>query len=79
LWKIETGGIINTTPVLFKNYLVQPDLNRKIYFIDINSGEIAKTYDFEKRVKLSPVYYDGILYLGADKGIINAYQVSIKE
>ncbi|MFA5804414.1 MAG: PQQ-binding-like beta-propeller repeat protein [Melioribacteraceae bacterium] len=79
IWKIETGGVINTTPALFKNYLVQPDLNRKIYFIDTNNGEITKTYDFEKRVKLSPVYYDGILYLGADKGIINAYQISIKE
>ncbi|MCX6173770.1 MAG: PQQ-binding-like beta-propeller repeat protein [Ignavibacteriales bacterium] len=78
-WEIETGGVINTTPLLFKNYLVQPDLNRKIYFIDTNSGEITKTYDFEKRVKLSPVYYDGILYLGADKGIINAYQISNKE
>jgi len=79
IWKIETGGVINTTPALFKNYLVQPDLNRKIYFIDTNNGEIAKTYDFEKRVKLSPVYHDGILYLGADKGIINAYQISNKE
>jgi len=79
IWEIGTGGVINTTPVLFKNYLVQPDLNRKIYFIDTNSGEITKAYDFEKRVKLSPVYYDGILYLGADKGIINAYQISNKE
>ncbi len=79
IWKIETGGVINTTPTLFKNYLVQPDLNRKVFLIDTNSGEITKTYDFEKRVKLSPVYYDGFLYLGEDKGIINAYQISIKE
>jgi len=79
VWKIETGGIINAAPTVFKNYLVQPDLNRKVFFIDTNNGEITKTYDFEKRVKLSPVYYDGILYLGVDKGIINAYQISNKE
>lgn len=79
IWETDTGGIINTTPTLFKNYLVQPDLNRKVFFIDTNNGEITKTYDFERRVKLSPVYYDGILYLGVDKGIINAYQISNKE
>jgi len=79
IWKTETGGIINTTPTLFENYLVQPDLNRKVFFIDTDNGEITKTYDYERRVKLSPVYYDGILYLGVDKGIINAYQISNKE
>ena len=73
IWKASTGGVINTTPLLFKNYLIQPDVNKKVYLINIQSGKIEKTYEFEKRVKLSPVYYNGILYLGADKGIINAY------
>lgn len=73
IWKTSTGGIINTTPLLFKNYLVQPDVNKKVYMINIESGKIDKSYEFERRVKLSPVYYNGILYLGADKGIINAY------
>ena len=73
-WKTVTIGVINTTPLLFKNRLVQPDLNRKVYLIDISSGNIDKTLSFETRTKLSPVYYDGMIYLGADRGVINAYQ-----
>lgn len=74
-WEIQTQGVIDTTPLLFKNKLVQPDLNRKVYLIDPVTGKIDKTMSFETRTKLSPVYYDGMIYLGADRGEINAYQV----
>jgi len=73
LWKLTTGGVINTAPLLTKNFLIQPDYNRKIYFIGPQTGKIEKTLDFEGRVKLSPVWYDGILYLGSDKGKLDAY------
>ena len=79
IWKTSTMGVINTTPLLLENYLIQPDLNKKVLFIDTQTGKIHKTYEFERRVKLSPVLYDGILYLGADKGIINAYKTVPKD
>lgn len=79
IWKTSTMGVINTTPLLLENYLIQPDLNKKVHFIDTQTGKIQKTYEFERRVKLSPVLYDGILYLGADKGIINAYKTFTKD
>lgn len=75
IWKTQTHGVLNATPWLFKNYLVQPDLNRKVYFINTQTGKIERRYEFERRVKLSPVFYDGILYLGVDRGIINAYKI----
>lgn len=78
MWKISTNGVINTTPLLLNNFLIQPDLNKKVLFIDVQTGKIEKTYEFERRVKLSPVLYDGILYLGSDKGIINAYKTVSK-
>lgn len=78
IWETKSDGVINTTPLLLRNYLIQPDLNKKILFIDTQTGEIKKKYEFEKRVKLSPVLYDGILYLGSDKGIINAYKTITK-
>jgi outer membrane protein assembly factor BamB len=77
IWKTGTAGIINATPLLFKNYLIQPDVNRKVYLINTQTGKIEKTLEFGTRVKLSPVYYNGILYLGADKGIINACSTAI--
>lgn len=73
-WKIQTQGVIDATPLLFKNKLVQPDMNKKVYLIDPATGKIDKTMSFETRTKLSPVYYDGLIYLGADRGEIYAYQ-----
>lgn len=79
IWKTSTNGVINTTPLLLDNFLIQPDLNKKVYFINTQTGIIEKTYEFERRVKLSPVLYDGILYLGSDKGIIDAYKTVSKD
>jgi eukaryotic-like serine/threonine-protein kinase len=75
IWKTETGGVINATPLLFKNLLVQPNLNKQVNLIDVSSGIIIKTIPFERRVRLSPVYYEGLIYLGADKGSIYAYKI----
>ncbi|MGE5430518.1 MAG: PQQ-binding-like beta-propeller repeat protein [Syntrophomonadaceae bacterium] len=74
LWKISTEGVINTTPLLFKDYLVQPDLNKKVYLINVLNGQIKKTMNFDGRARLSPVYYDGTLYLGVDNGKVMAYE-----
>ncbi len=79
IWKTSTNGVINTTPLLLTNFLIQPDFNKKVLFIDTQTGKIQKIYEFERRVKLSPVLYDGILYLGSDKGIINAYKTVSKD
>ncbi len=73
-WILNTGGLINATPLLLRNYLIQPDFNKKIYLIDLIRGKIIKTIEFESRVKLSPVYYKGILFFGIDRGQILAYK-----
>jgi outer membrane protein assembly factor BamB len=73
-WVLKTKGIINTTPLLTRSFLIQPDFNKKVYFINPSLGLIVKTYEFERRVKLSPVLYDEILFLGTDRGEIFAYQ-----
>lgn len=79
IWKLETGGIINTTPLLLEDYLLQPNVNKHLDFIDAKSGRLAKRMGFDTRVKMSPVYYDGILYLGTDRGNISAYSKAGKE
>ncbi len=73
IWHTLTGGVINTTPLLSQTFLIQPDYNKKVYFMDIQDGKIKRTIEFEGRMKLSPVWYDGVLYLGSDKGKISAY------
>lgn len=74
IWVRNTKGIINTTPLLTKTFLIQPDFNKKIYLINASIGSIVDTLEFDRRVKLTPVINDGILFLGSDRGQINAYQ-----
>jgi len=73
-WIFHTNGIINTTPLLFKNLLIQPDYNKKIHLLNNLTGTSLKTIIFDRRVKLTPVYYEGMLYLGSDRGQIHAYK-----
>jgi outer membrane protein assembly factor BamB len=75
LWGIETNGIINTTPLITKNMLIQPDVNKKVHLINSSDGKIESAIEFDSRTKLNPVYYNGMLYLGSDRGIIHAYEV----
>lgn len=74
IWNTKTDGVINTTPLLTNSFLVQPDYNKKVYMINQVNGEIVKTYEYERRTKLTPVYSEGIIYLGSDRGIIHAYK-----
>jgi outer membrane protein assembly factor BamB len=74
IWEISTDGVLNITPILFKNRLIQPDLNKKIYFIDVESGKIVKVIETDNRPTLSPIYFDGTLFLGTDYGQIFAYE-----
>ena len=79
IWQINTKEMINTTPLITKNILVQPDVNKKVLFIDVASGKIEKTITFDRRSTMNPVFYDGMLYLGCDRGILNAYKVEGEE
>lgn len=74
IWIADTKGLINTTPLLTRTMLVQPDNNKKVYMINPSLGLIIKTYEFDRRVKLTPILYDGIIYIGTDRGQIHAYQ-----
>ncbi len=75
IWNTNTGGVINAAPLLFENYLVQPDLNRKLHLIDAAAGNIKRSIEFESRVRTSPVFYRGMLFFGVDKDKVYAYRV----
>lgn len=75
IWKYESKGVINSTPLLLKNILVQPDFNKKVYLINPSNGMVIKTIKFDTRVKLSPVYFNDMIFLGADRGQIYAYKI----
>ncbi len=72
-WAKNYGGVINTTPLLFNNILLQPNLKKKILFIDTNSGEVLKIISTERRPKMSPIYFNGKIIFGIDKGKLLIY------
>ncbi|MCH8941720.1 MAG: PQQ-binding-like beta-propeller repeat protein [Bacteroidetes bacterium] len=75
-WDIKTDGLFNTTPLVTKNILIAPDFNKKILFIDKRKGTIQKTMELNGRAKLSPVIFKNTLFIGYDRGKLEAYEIS---
>jgi outer membrane protein assembly factor BamB len=73
-WKTETRGSLSATPLVTDNIIIQPDLNKKILFIDRNNGIIRKELFLEGRAKLSPIIFDDKLFIGYDNGVLEAYE-----
>ena len=75
-YSLNLEGVLNTTPLIFNDAIVQPDLNEKVYIIEKDSGTITQVIPFERRVKMTPIYYDGVIYFGADRGQVYAYKLT---
>lgn len=73
-WVNNYGGLINTTPLLFNNVLLQPDLRKKILFINPGNGKLIKSIATEARPRMTPVYFKNKIIFGIDKGRILIYE-----
>ncbi len=76
VWKLETGGNLNSTGLAFENIIVQPDYNKRILFIDRNDGRIVNSISFEDKLKLSPFFYNDLIFFGTETGKLFAYEVN---
>ena len=74
IWKTSTGGVLNATPYAANNLLVVPDMDDKFYFVNRNNGEITHTYTLEGKTQLSPVIFRNLLFIGYDRGELQAYE-----
>ncbi len=74
IWKTTTGGVLKATPYAAENFLVVPDLNKKFYFVNRKSGEITRTFLVDGRNKLSPLIFRNTLFIGYDRGEVQAYE-----
>jgi outer membrane protein assembly factor BamB len=72
-WSQQYKGVFNSTPLLTNYRIIIPDLFRSLYIIDKSTGIPNKIYLLEGRAKLSPVYFDDILFIGFDRGVLRAY------
>lgn len=77
LWKYSSGGLINSSPLVFNNYILLPDLDRKLHFIDRVTGIQKHLRPFETKIRNTPVFYKGLLFVGADRGEIFTFETTI--
>lgn len=75
IWKMNTEGLLNITPILTNDYLILPDTNKKVYFISRDTGEIVNSITLDGRVKLSPVINKNLLFIGYENGNLKAYDI----
>lgn len=73
-WNQKYKGLFNATPLLTQNRIIIPDLFRSFYILDKRTGRLNKKYLLEGRVKYSPVFFDNVLFIGFDRGIVRAYE-----
>ena len=74
IWDKKPGGLFNAAPIVFKDRILVPDLEKRVIIMDKKDGRITSQIDFERRVKMTPLYYRGRVYFGVDKGEIICYQ-----
>lgn len=79
IWSSGLGGMLNTTPAVFNDFLLQPDNDKTLWFIDYKTGKTVKKMKFDGKLKTIPVYKDGTLFIGYDRGIIEAFNVTDKD
>lgn len=73
LWRSETDGLFNAKPLLLNGLLLLPDTFGKLLIYDAAKGQLLAEYEYEGKMRLSPFYYTGYLFIGFDRGNIYAY------
>jgi outer membrane protein assembly factor BamB len=73
-WKMNTGGLLNATPLLTNNRIIIADSFLAYYLIDKSNGDIKKKISLDGRAKLTPVYFRNVLFIGYDNGNLSAYE-----
>lgn len=76
IWKAETKGLLNITPLITENCIILPDENKKIYFVSRDNGIIKQVLEFDGRAKLNPVIRNNLLFVGYENGMLKAYEIS---
>lgn len=77
MWKIETGGSIDTHALIYDGKVYFGCFNHNIYCLNVNTGELVWKYKTRDRVgNASPAEHNGIIYVGSyDK---NMYALDAK-
>jgi outer membrane protein assembly factor BamB len=73
-WGQKYKGLFNSTPLLTERRIIISDLFRSYYIVDKETGGLNKIILLDGRAKLSPVYFNDLLFIGYDRGVVRAYE-----
>jgi outer membrane protein assembly factor BamB len=73
-YSIVTGGMVSATPLIFNDNVLIPLVDKKMILVNKKTGVIISEIPFDRRLKTTPIYYENILYIGSDRGLIHAYK-----
>ncbi|MDX1699721.1 MAG: PQQ-binding-like beta-propeller repeat protein, partial [Melioribacteraceae bacterium] len=76
IWSYNSGGLINTSPLVLGNIILQSNLNSTLDILDKEDGTLLEKMEFSSRVRTAPIYYRDRIILGIDKGEVMCYNFS---
>jgi outer membrane protein assembly factor BamB len=68
IWQNKTIHRSISSAVVVEENVYVPDLSGFLYCVDANTGNVRWRFDAEAHIWSSPLYADGMLYLGDDDG-----------
>lgn len=74
-WEVDCKGLINASAIVTDNKLIIPNLNKKIHLIEKTTGRSVAEYEFEGRIKLTPIPINNLLIVGYDNGVLECYEI----
>ena len=70
---MDTEGLINTSPLVFRNIILQSNQFKKLDLVDKETGEIINTINYNSRCRTTPIYFKERVIVGIDKSEVLCY------
>lgn len=78
LWKFKIGGGIISTALVTDRLLILGGLDKKLYFLDPQTGRKLKVLSFSGGIGCTPVIKDSLLFFGTQRGGDSFYALNLK-
>jgi outer membrane protein assembly factor BamB len=73
IWKVNTLGRVDASPVLVKNELVVANMSGDLMIMDASDGRIKWSYELGSPVTGNPAVIDGHIIVGAEDGRVYCF------
>lgn len=72
-WTVQTGNVVQAVPAIDDYYVYAPSVDKSIYIIDKNSGNVESSYQTEGWLESSPLCVGNALYVTSEDHHLYAF------